>query len=319
MTKHLADLPRRNVVVSVCTPGARRATAIDKLAPTFASAAVVSSVMYPMDVVRALCMSSPGLGIKDAMSGFVKCHGWLGFVKQGMVAEVIGSSMARGVKFWLQPIIKDHLLSLGFTDSCGTSGLSGVIATFPEVWGIAATENIKLTQQLDQRKQFKGAVDVTRHLLRTRGFFGGMFCGYFGLQLRGCIFVGGTFLTIDMCKDSLRSAGVSDSLAVDAGGGFMSGVIGVALNCWADVVRTTIQKKQILASFDPKISRPSVLEPINPVPFFREACDLMSTRGVRGMYAGVVPKMIHLGISNSMLFVLLPRFQSVWFEAQGLS
>lgn len=300
------------------TAGKRKSVATDTLVPTFAGAAVMSVVMYPVDVVRALCMSQPGLGAKDALSGFLKTHGVIGFVKQGMAVEVVRSSLARGIKFWVQPIAQQQLLDRGMPNNYGTKGLSGVLATFPEVWAIAGMENIKLAQQLDKDKRFNGAADVTRHLLKTRGFFGGMFCGYFGMQVRQCLFTGGTFLTIDMCKDSLRSAGLSNSLAVDVVGGFMSGVFGVALNCWTDVVRSVIQKKQIQASFDPTIPRPAALEPLNPVPFFKEAGAIMASKGIGGLYAGVGPKMIHLGVGNSILFVLMPRFKTMWFDYKGL-
>jgi len=300
------------------TAGRRKAVATDTLAPTFAGAAVMSVVMYPVDVVRALCMSSPGLGAGDALSGFLKTHGVMGFVKQGMAVEVFRSSLARGIKFWVQPIANQQLLSMGFKDNYGTKGLSGVLATFPEVWAISGMENIKLAQQLDKDKKFNGAMDVTRHLLKTRGFFGGMFCGYFGMQVRQCLFTGGTFLTIDMCKDALRAGGLSHPLAIDVVGGFMSGVFGVALNCWTDVVRSVIQKKQIQASFDPSIPRPPALEPLNPAPFFKEAGAIMSARGIGGLYAGVGPKMVHLGLGNSILFVLMPRFKTMWFDYKGL-
>lgn len=300
------------------TAGRRKSVATDTLVPTFAGAAVMSVVMYPVDVVRALCMSTPGLGAGDALSGFLKTHGVMGFVKQGMAVEVVRSSLARGIKFWVQPIANQKLLSMGFKDNYGTKGLSGVIATFPEVWAIAGMENIKLAQQLDKDKKFNGAMDVTRHLLKTRGFFGGMYCGYFGMQVRQCLFTGGTFLTIDICKDALRSAGLSHPLAIDVVGGFMSGVFGVALNCWTDVVRSVIQKKQIQASFDPSIPRPPALEPLNPVPFFKETGAIMSAKGIGGLYAGVGPKMVHLGLGNSILFVLMPRFKTMWFDYKGL-
>jgi len=308
----------RTSTMAANNAGRRKATATDTLPPTFAGAAVMSVVMYPVDVVRALCMSTPGLGAKDALQGFVKQHGMIGFVKQGMAVEVARSSLARGIKFWVQPIAKSKLLDNGWQNNFVTSGTAGCIAVFPEVWAISSMENIKLAQQLDKEKKFNGAMDVTKHLLKTRGFFGGLYCGYFGMQVRQCLFTGGTFLTIDMCKDALRSGGLSNPLAVDVVGGFMSGVFGVALNCWTDVVRSVIQKKQIQASFDPTIPRPPALEPLNPVPFFKEAGAIMSARGMGGLYAGVGPKMVHLGLGNSILFVLMPRFKTMWFDYKGI-
>jgi len=298
--------------------GKRKSVPTDTLIPTFAGAGVMSVVMYPVDVVRALCMSNPGLGAKDALSGFLKTHGVIGFVKQGMAVEVFRSSLARGIKFWVQPIANKQLLNMGFADNYGTKGLSGVLATFPEVFVISSMENIKLAQQLDKDKRFTGAADVTKHLIKTRGIFGGLYCGYFGMQVRQCLFTGGTFLVIDMCKDTVRAGGVSNPLAVDVVAGFMSGVFGVSLNCWTDVVRSVIQKKQIQNSFDASIPRPSQLEPLNPVPFFKEAGSIMAAKGIGGLYAGVGPKMIHLGLGNSILFVLMPRFKDMWFDYKGL-
>jgi solute carrier family 25 2-oxodicarboxylate transporter 21 len=306
------------LIRKMANAGLRKSSPTDTLVPTFAGAGVMSVVMYPVDVVRALCMSNPGLGAKDALSGFLKTHGMIGFVKQGMAVEVFRSSMARGIKFWVQPIANKALLDAGMPNNYGTKGLSGVLATFPEVVVISSMENIKLAQQLDKDKRFSGAADVTRHLIKTRGVFGGLYCGYFGMQIRQCLFTGGTFLTIDMCKDAVRAGGLSNSLAVDVVAGFMSGVIGVALNCWTDVVRSVIQKKAITASFDPNSVRPGALEPLNPAPFFKEAGNLMATKGIGGLYAGVGPKMVHLGLGNSILFVLMPRFKSMWFDYKGL-
>lgn len=299
-------------------PKLRKATALDTLPPTFAGAGVMSVVMYPVDVVRALCMSTPGLGAKDALSGFMKQHGLIGFVKQGMAVEVCRSSLARGIKFWIQPMAKSKLLERGHPNNFVTSGTAGVIATFPEVWAISAMENIKLAQQLDNEGRFKGAADVTRHLIKTRGVLGGLYCGYFGMQLRQVLFTGATFASIDLCKDTLRTVGLSNAMALDVVGGFMSGVIGVSFNCSADVVRSVAQKKQIIASFDPTIPRPSQLDALSPLPFFKEFGILLKARGITGLYAGVGPKMIHLGLGNSILFVLMPRFKTMWFEQQGI-
>merc|ERR1712224_657674 len=134
----------------------------------------------------------------------------MGFVRQGMAVEAFRSSLARGIKFWVQPLAHEACFGPQSKGTYITKGLSGVIAVFPEVWAISSMENIKLAQQLDKDKKFNGAADVTKHLLKTRGFFGGMFCGYFGMQVRQCLFTGGTFLTIDMCKDALRSGGLEN-------------------------------------------------------------------------------------------------------------
>jgi hypothetical protein len=135
--------------------GRKKAVATDTLAPTFAGAGVMSVVMYPVDVVRALCMSTPGLGAKDALQGFLKTHGVMGFVKQGMAVEVFRSSLARGIKFWVQPLAHEACFGPQSKGTYITKGLSGVIAVFPEVWAISSMENIKLAQQLDKDKKIQ--------------------------------------------------------------------------------------------------------------------------------------------------------------------
>jgi hypothetical protein len=54
------------------------------------------------------------------------------------------------------------------------------------------------------------------------------------------------------------------------------------------------------------------------VPFFKETAALMASKGIGGLYAGVGPKMIHLGLGNSILFLLMPRFKKMWFDNQGI-
>jgi len=98
-----------------------------------------------------------------------------------------------------------------------------------------------------------------------------------------------------------------------------SGVVGVGFNCWTDVVRSVVQKKAIAASFDPNAPKASQLEPLSPVPFFKETAALLKSKGIGGLYAGVGPKMIHLGLGNSILFLLMPRFKEMWFNSQGIA
>merc|ERR1712060_264037 len=100
--------------------------------------------------------------------------------------------------------------------------------------------------------------------------------------------------------------------------GFAAGATGTALCCWCDVCRSVVQKRALADTFDPKIPRPGVLEPLNPGPFFATAGQLMSERGLAGLYSGVGPKMVHLGGSGAILAVLMPRFKTMWFDTMGL-
>jgi solute carrier family 25 2-oxodicarboxylate transporter 21 len=273
--------------------------------------------MYPVDVVRAICMSNPGTGAGEALSGFLKAHGVMGFVKQGLVAEVTRASISRAIKFFMQPIV--HKGMYGVPETKGTpisKGLAGAIGTFPEVLAISPLENIKLAAQLDKEGKFAGSADIAKHIMRTRGVHGFMI-GYSGMQVRQFLWTGGFFLTLDMYKGAVKSFGLPN-LACDIIGGFAAGATGTAFNCWTDVCRSIVQKKALADSFDPAIPRPSLASIYSPGPFFSEAAGLGASKGIAGLYAGVGPKMVHLGGSGAILAVLMPRFKAMYFNAMGI-
>lgn len=297
----------------------RKATAVDTLPPVTGAAFVTSIVMYPVDVVRALCMSNPGLGPKQALTGFVETHGYAGFVKQGLAAEVTRASFSRMIKFWLQPEFHKGLFGRPVNKgSPVTKGLAGALSTIPEIIVISPLENFKLAEQLDKEKRFKGMTDVARHLLKTRGVFGGFYIGYFGMQIRQCLWTGTFFLSLDVVNSGVTSAGVSNKLCADVLSGFCAGALGVAANCWTDVVRSVIQKKAVAETFDPTIKAPSALRHVNPLFFFGEAAAIGREKGLGGLYAGVGPKMVHLGGGGALLAVLMPRFKGYWFAMNDL-
>jgi len=295
----------------------RKATTADTLPPVCGAAFVTSVIMYPADVVRAICMSNPGTGAGAALKGFVEAHGMMGFVKQGLVAEVTRATLSRAIKFFIFPI--SHRKIYGREVAKGnpfTKGTAGAAATFPEVLAISPLENIKLAAQLDKEGRFKGSADIARHILKTRGF-SGLMTGYAGMQVRQCLWTGGYFMSLDWYKQQLQPVAGS-GLAGDVCSGFLAGATGVALNCWTDVCRSIVQKEALAATFDPELPRPSALAPLNPGPFFGKAAELMRTRGLSGMYAGVGPKMVHLGGSGAILAVLMPRFQTSYYAMQGI-
>jgi len=297
----------------------RKATNLDTLPPITGAAVVTSVMMYPVDVVRALCMSNPGMGAGEALSGFVKQHGYMGFVKQGLAAEVTRASISRVLKFWVQPIA--HQTAFGKPTGQGTpatKGIAGALATIPEVIAISPLENIKLAAQLDKEKKFNGMANIAQHLIKTRGFIGGMYIGYFGMQVRQCLWTGGFFLSLDVIKGGVKSAGISNALVQDVLSGFCAGAFGTALNCWTDVTRSVIQKQAVADTFDAAIPRPSPVQHFLPFAFFGSGAKIFAEKGIGGLYAGVGPKMIHLGGSGAILAVLMPRFQTAWFTMQGL-
>jgi len=277
-------------------------------------------VMYPVDVIRALCMANPGTTAGQAFRSFTGLHGYSGFITQGLGSELCRGGTARTIKFWAwEPA---HQLMYGKAVKEGTpvtKGLSGALATFPEVIAISPLENMKLAAQLDKEGKFKGAIDIARHLIKTRGPVGGLYIGYLGMQCRQCLFTGGSFGTMGLFSDKIRQAGVSNKVVADIMGGFGSGIVGVLLNCWAEVSRTGIQKQVVADTFKPEVKAPPVSDIINPMVLFNAASKIASEKGViGGLYAGVGPKCVHLGGTMAIVAVLLPRLTDAWFVMNGL-
>lgn len=223
--------------------------------------------------------------------------------------------MSRVIKFWLQPIT--HQKAFGKKQSEGTSltkGLAGAIATVPEVLAISPFENVKLAQQLDKDKRFKGTGDVFGHLYRTRGL-PGLYMGYFGMQIRQSLWTFGYFYSLNAFKAPAESLMGKGTLGADTLAGFGAGVFGTVLNCWTDVVRTGIQKQAVAETFNPAIPRP-VFGPAYMISGVTAvtgtAASIFANRGIAGLYAGFLVKSIYLGGSGALLAILMPRFKTWW-------
>merc|ERR1712060_451340 len=119
--------------------------------------------------------------------------------------------------------------------------------------------------------------------------------GYAGMQVRQCLWTGGFFMTLDVYKGATTPV-IGKGLATDIIAGFLAGATGVAFNCWTDVCRSVVQKEALTATFDPTIPRPSAITAYSPGPFVAQIGKIYAAKGLMGgLYAGVGPKMIHLG------------------------
>jgi len=294
------------------TPPAKKQSAFAALPPVATAAVITATVMYPIDVVRALVMANPGVGPSEAVGGFIKNHGVAGFVKQGLGAEMLNRTVSRIIKFWMQPVC--HQVAFGKSQKDGnavTKGTAGILASVPEVICISPFENIKLAEQLDKDKKFKGMPSVVSHLVKTRGV-SGLYIGYIGMQMRQALWTGGFFLSLDVFKGASTSV-LGPGAMTDVAAGFGAGVFGTVLNCWTDVTRTVIQKEAVAATFDPSIPRPSALTYANPVTFISKAAEISAERGfIGGLYAGFGVKAIYLGGSGALLALLVPRCKTLF-------
>jgi solute carrier family 25 2-oxodicarboxylate transporter 21 len=274
--------------------------------------------MYPVDIVRALVMaqaSGKKSSVTSLIKSFYEVHGAIGFIKQGLGAEMARAIFSRVLKFWIQPMT--HNLIYKKSEKQGTSiskGVAGALATIPEVLIISPFENLKLAQQLDKDKKFKSSSDVFKYLLDKRGI-PGLYLGYFGMQIRQALWTGTFFLTLDIFQKKIEKLAGGKKVYTDVAAGFGAGVAGCLVNCWTDVVRTVIQKQAIAETFDPNIPRPRLnlsylMGGVTSV--FSTASNIYSNRGISGLYSGFFIKSLYLGGSGSFLAVLIPRFKKLW-------
>jgi len=294
------------------SPPKSKQGAFAALPPVTMAAIITATVMYPVDVARALVMSQPGVGVGDAVGGFIKNHGVAGFIKQGLGAELMNRTVSRILKFWLQPVAHEKAFGRKQADgNAFTKGGAGILATIPEVIAVSPFENIKLAEQLDKEKKFSGMPSVASHLIKTRGI-SGLYIGYIGMQMRQGLWTGGFFLSLDVFKGMSNSI-LGKGLPSDVLAGFSAGVFGTCLNCWTDVTRTIIQKEAVAATFDPAIPRPNPLSHANPVTFLAKAGEIWAAKGLlNGLYAGFGVKAVYLGGSGALLAVLVPRCKTLF-------
>lgn len=120
------------------------------LPPIICASLVTAFCMYPVDIVRALVMaqaSAQKASVVSLIKGFCEAHGVIGFLKQGLGAEMARAITSRVLKFWLQPLT--HAFIFNKPEKQGSSltkGLAGALATIPEIFFISPFENMKLAQ-----------------------------------------------------------------------------------------------------------------------------------------------------------------------------
>lgn len=125
------------------------------------------------------------------------------------------------------------------------------------------------------------------------------------------LWTGGFFLTLDVFKYYLDPM-VGHGPLANTISGFCAGVFGTTLNCWCDVVRTGVQKREIAATFKPDFKR----EPLSVgymthgvTDFFAVAKTIVEQKGISGLYSGFAVKSLYLGGSGALLATLIPMFK----------
>jgi len=267
--------------------------------------------MYPVDVMRALKMSSAGSGESFSLGAHYRTFGIKGFVSQGVIPELVKSSSMRVSKFFFFPIVCNGLWGKDPSKSTALEkGLAGALATVPEILMISPMEVAKIGLQLDRENKYKNnSVNFAKDIYAKHGI-SGLYSGWAGMQWRQSWWTGTYFATLSWWKKQteppLKDAGVPVFVA-NIISGFLAGCFASIPNAPGDVVRSVVQKKlfQEPGRTAKGISPAGVLEHI------AVAQEIVAARGVfKGLYAGFGFKAMHLGGSGALMAALIPVFSS---------
>mmetsp|Transcript_21523 Transcript_21523/g.38029 ORF Transcript_21523/g.38029 Transcript_21523/m.38029 type:complete len:339 (-) Transcript_21523:43-1059(-) len=313
-------VPRRNGVLALSEPKATDAAPpaavkpvnpVLTLAPLTAAAVTTAGVMYPVDVMRALSMSSAGSKEPFSVGAHYQKHGINGFVSKGVLPELAKSSVMRVSKFFFFPLICEGLWGSG-PSKCTVveKGLAGALATVPEILMISPLEVAKIGIQLDAENKYNNNSRLfLKDLYSTRGI-SALWSGWAGMQWRQSFWTGTFFATLSWWKSTveppLQNVGVPAPVTTIVAG-FLAGFFATFPNAPGDVVRSVVQKKLFT---DP--SRPAYgVSPNGILEHIKVAQEIVASSGVRGLYSGLGFKAMHLGGSGALMAVLIPVFSDL--------
>ena len=243
------------------------------LSPIILAAATTGAAMYPLDLIRALKMTSmsgnatasgKSVSTLQLVADFRTRFGLKGFVSQGLGPELLKATASRSLKFFLFPLA--HRSVFGGPPRAGTPltrAAAGCLAAVPEVCLILPLEVAKLTLQLDASGVYGNS--GRRVLVRLAGKHGpgSLYVGFVGVALRQALWTAAYFASVESCTAACErtlaallsilapllgeaaSGGNVPSGLATFGGGFAAGVLGVCLNNPPDVVRSVVQKEAL--------------------------------------------------------------------------
>jgi hypothetical protein len=310
----------------------RKKTQSDEVPPIVGGAFVTAVLMYPVDVVRAICMANPGQSTLASLQWFIRENGWSGFAKQGLVPEVARATLARGIKFTALNPIHNTLFGGDFSEGSMVSrGITGSLSTIPEIIVCSPFENVKLAEQLAKDPalkipdgKFRTSLDVGKYIIGQRGSFS-LWTGYAGMQGRQMLWSGVYFGTVrDVVKKVEEVSPVPSPTFNKLLGGFMCGSFAALFSCPLDVCRTGIQKSQMAQVFQPVSAAGEAKMTFwcvtggDIAAIAKEGAAITGRAGAVGLWAGIAPKMAYLGGGGAILAWIMPVLKQQWFAMNNI-
>lgn len=287
-----------------------------QLPPITAGALATATLMYPVDLVRALKMSAAAEGKGGTAISLIKdfhaVHGLKGFATQGVLPEMMRATYMRVLKFFLFPIT--HKSMFGTPENKGspaTKAIAAAVASLPEGFTIQPLEVAKISLQLDKTNKYQNNMtNVMKDIMKTRGWTG-LFTGYFGIQYRQTSWTAAYFATLQLFSEKSKAVIPKDYVTLqNLTGGFAAGMFGAVFNTPGDVIRSSSQKA-ILASAPVKHPFSVGLCASGVAEFFKMGGQIMAKNGIGGLYMGFGFKALHLGGSGALLGALIPMFKKM--------
>ncbi|GMH92440.1 hypothetical protein TrST_g1893 [Triparma strigata] len=267
----------------------------------FMSSFATAALLYPLDLLRSLSMTSPGTPVPKLVGDFYKDFGAKGFVSQGLAPEVSRATVMRGVKFALYPRFHRRLFS-GKDPHEGTTAtkIAAAAATsVPEVLLIMPLEVSKILLTTDKTNKYGNS--MIKALARTSPKK--YMTGYLGVQYRQMSWGCGYFSTIGPYRKLVdKVAGgeeTSNAALKSLVSGFAAGVTGAILNTPGDTVRSVVMKRNLVEGV--------------PASFFPVAREIVREKGAGSLYAGFGAKAAHLGGGGALMALFTPMARG-WCE-----
>lgn len=156
--------------------------------------------------------------------------------------------------------------------------------------------------QLDNSKHLHNSlIRAFTHVYREYGI-AGLYSGYIAVQLRNAAWSAVYFSSlpsISRLMERLRCVFPLRTLLLPLISGFLAGVLGTFFNTPFDNLRLLIQRTMLTGASP-------------PIHIVSAARQIVSARGYRGLYTGLLPKAMQLGVGGALMAVLQPLFQVVF-------
>ena len=268
-----------------------------------ASAGVVGTILgFPFDSLKTRMQTSL-LSIPQAFQEIYYESGFLGFY-QGVGSPLLALTVLNTLNFssysyFCSLLGIDHIHSKTIThDGKFDMRISLAAAGVGPIASIISTpfELIKTQMQLIKKfgtneKQFSNSFQLITHILRTKGV-SSMYVGHRVNTIREIIFLSTYFSVYEYLKyhcSNISTITIPKAFSIALAGG-ISGSIGWFISFPFDCIKSNIQGRDLSLNSFRKFSDTSI------------AIDILKSRGLKGLYSGVLPSILRAFIVSSSRF-----------------